>query len=281
MQPISCLMSVVIVVASSSILPGQQQSKTEDIEREESNVALQQATRELSKWKIVLENEEHTTTICDKSSLLRWSWSDNGRLYGNIYVHSAKGRPVAIVEFFSWFSPIQGDYFQCTSLTSVPMTATRSGEEIWRPRSSSIEMHDMPKAPVPADTASLRLIQMKRLAESFEVDVQDRRGTGNTTTTRRLRLLSRPIYRFSGDNSDAVDGAIFAYVISTDPGAMLIIDAVRVDDKMRWRYGFARVWSYEASAKLGGQQVWEIPEVDPRADPRANFYLNEIPTPSP
>jgi hypothetical protein len=281
MHPFSCLLSMVIVVASSSILPGQQQSKTEDIEKEESNSALRRATRELSEWKIVLENEAHTTAICDKSSSLRWSWSDNGRLYGNVYVYSAKGRPVAIVEFFSWFTPIEGDYFQCTSLTSLPMAATRSGEEIWRPQSSSVEMHEMPKAPIPADMAALRLVQMKRLAESFEVDVQDKRGTGTTSTTRRLRLLSRPIYRFSGNNSDAVDGAIFAYVISTDPGAMLIIDAVRVDDKLRWRYGFARVWSYEASAKLGGQQVWEISEVDPRADPKANFYLNEIPTSSP
>ena len=272
---------MVLVVASSSVSPGRQEANADEIEREESNTALRRSTRELAEWQIVMENAEHTKAASDKLSLLRWSWSDNGRLYGNVYVYSAKGRPVAIVEFFSWFTPIEGDFFQCTSLTGLPMTATRSSVEIWRPRSGNVEMHDMPDAPVPADTATLRLVQMKRLAESFEVEVQDKRGTGTKSTMRRLRLLSRPIFRFSGDDGDAVDGAIFAYVISTDPGAMLMIDAVHVDGSLRWRYGFARVWSYEASAKLGGQKVWEIPEVDPRADPQAGFYLNAIPASPP
>lgn len=281
MQFISCLLTMVLVVTWSSVLPGWQEARADEIEREESNTALSRATQELGEWQIVLENEEHTKAVSDKLSLLRWSWSDNGRLYGNVYIYSAEGRPVAIVEFFSWFTPIEGDFFQCTSLTDIPMTATRSSVEIWRPRKSNVEMHDMPYAPVPSDTATLRLVQMKRLAESFEVEVQDKRGTGTTLTKRQLRLLSRPIYRFSGDHSDVVDGAIFAYVISTDPGAMLIVDAVRRDGVLRWRYGFARVWSYEANAKLGGQQVWEIPEVDPRADPRADFYLNAIPAEAP
>lgn len=39
--------------------------------------------------------------------------------------------------------------------------------------------------------------------------------------------------------------------------------------------------SYEASARYKGMQVWEIPEVDPRSDPQAAFYLNAIPTLSP
>ena len=163
------LFSLVIAVSTSLVLLGQQRAGTDEIELEESKTALDRATLEIDKWQIVLENEERGTADTDKSSLLRWSWSDNGRRYGNVYVYSAKGRPVAIMQFFSWFKPIEGDYFQCTSLTDIPMTATRLNVEHWRSRSSSVKMQEMPDAPVPAGTASLRLEQRKRLAECFKV----------------------------------------------------------------------------------------------------------------
>lgn len=250
---------------------------TDDTVRVESKAASERAAEEVAKWKLVFENDDREAITAEKDSVLRWSWSDNGRLYGNVYVYTARGRPVAIVEFFSWFSPIQGTFFQCTSLTSEPMKATRSGQEIWSPRSNNVVMHDVPQAPVPAETPATRLIQMRRMADAFQIEVDDKRGTDSQTTIRQLRLLSRPMHRYGNKESEVLDGAMFSYSISTDPGAILILEAVPTGNGPRWRYGLARVWSYGARATYSGKPVWKIEEVNPRADSKANFYLNSIP----
>ena len=250
-------------------------SVAQNTERTESGIAAERASVEVTKWELILEGPEQTRAVTEKDASLRWSWADNGRLYGNVHIYTAQGRPVALVEFFSWFSPIEGDYFQCTSMTGTPMTATRSGENVWTPRGTSVVMRDVPDGPVPATTA--RLVQMRRIAEKFRVEVEDKRGTGDISTTRQLRLLPRPMFRYESAQHDALDGAIFAYVISTDPGAMLLIEATRTNGIAKWRYGFVRVWTYGAQAYLGAEQVWSIPEVDPRKDMKADFYLNALP----
>ena len=252
-------------------------SVAQNTERTESGIAAERASVEVTKWELILEGPEQTRAVTEKDASLRWSWADNGRLYGNVHIYTAQGRPVALVEFFSWFSPIEGDYFQCTSMTGTRMTATRTGESVWTPRGTSVVMRDVPDGPVPATTAAARLVQMRRIAEEFRVEVEDKRGTGDISTTRQLRLLPRPMFRYESAQHDALDGAIFAYVISTDPGAMLLIEATRTNGIAKWRYGFVRVWTYGAQAYLGAEQVWSIPEVDPRKDMKADFYLNVLP----
>lgn len=257
--------------------PAKGAAPTDDTVQVESKAASERAAEEIAKWKLVFENDDRDEITAEKDSVLRWSWSDNGRLYGNVYVYAARGRPVAIVEFFSWFSPIQGTFFQCTSLTSEPMKATRSGQEIWSPRGNNVVMQEVPQAPVPAETPATRLIQMRRMADAFQVEVDDKRGADSQPTIRQLRLLSRPMHRYGKKEGEVLDGAMFSYSISTDPGAILILEAVPTKNGPRWRYGFARVWSYGARATYSGKPVWKIEEVNPRADSKANFYLNALP----
>jgi hypothetical protein len=280
---LSCSLITLTVIAAmladarAAEPPAKGTAPTDDTVQVESKAASERATEEIAKWKLVFENDDREQITAEKDSVLRWSWSDNGRLYGNVFVYTARGRPVAIVEFFSWFSPIQGTFFQCTSLTSEPMKATRSGQEIWSPRSNNVVMQDVPQSPVPAETTAVRLIQMRRLANAIQVEVDDKRGTGADTTIRQLRLLSKPMHRYGNKESEVLEGAMFSYSISTDPGAILILEAVPTGNGPRWRYGLARVWSYGARATLSGKPVWIIDEVNPRADSKANFYLNALP----
>jgi hypothetical protein len=255
--------------------PSQAKPADEQSVREAKEFAERSAV-EAGLWEIVL-NDGRTTATAPREPALRWSWSNNGRLYGDVYVYSAHGRPVAIVGICQFFSPIQGVFFQCTSLTDVPLKATRDGREIWAPATNNAIMHDVPDAPAPAKTAGTRLIQMRRMAEDFKAEVDDKLGVDPVYTVRPLRLLSRPIFRYGNAEGDYLDGAIFAYAINTDAAVMLILEAVRSETGVRWRYGFPRSWSYSGRATYQGKPVWEFKEINPRLDSKANFYLNELP----
>jgi hypothetical protein len=276
---------VAAVVQAAEPPPGKAAVPTESLEaRPEDDQSVREAKAfavraalETKLWEIVVEDDDRTHATDQKDPVLKWSWSDNGRYYGNVHVYSSHGRPVAIVKFFQWFAPIEGVYFQCTSLTDAPLTATRDGRKIWMPGNNNVVMQDVPDAPVPANTAGARLIQMRHMAEDFKFEVDDKRGTGTDYTVRQLRLMPRPIIRYGEPAGEFADGAIFAYAVNTDPGAMLILEAVRVNDSVRWRYGVPRAWSFSARGAYLGKQVWDIKEIDPRLDSKANFYLNELP----
>jgi hypothetical protein len=116
---------------------------------------------------------------------------------------------------------------------------------------------------------------MRRIAEKFQFEVQDKRVT---ITKRQLRFLSQPIFRFGEKADDVFDGAIFAYVAtSNDPAAMVILEAVRVQNETRWRYGIPRSWSFAAKATFDDKTVWEVEDAYPFKDPQSSFYLNAIP----
>jgi len=256
--------------------PDAQPRRDTDQSVREAKAFTEWAAVEARLWKLTLENDDRTVATDQKAPVLNWSWSDNGRYYGNVHVFTAHGRPVAIVKYFEWFSPIEGVFFQCTSLTNVPLTATRDGQEIWAPRNNNVVMRDVPDAPAPAVTPAARLVQMRRIAEVFKVELDDKRGT-EAYTTRQLRLMSRPIFRYGDKEGEVVDGALFAYAVSADPGALLILEAVRSKNDVRWQFGFPRAWSFSGRAEYAGQRVWEIEEVNLRADPKSNFYLNALP----
>ena len=243
--------------------------------KSEAKAAAERATEETKLWEIALENRDQSVATVEAKPGLRWSWSNDGRYYGGVYIYTMNQRPVAIMQYFQWFEPIQGVYFSGTSLTDVPMTATREGRVMWSPRKNDIVMRDVPGAPVPERTPGARLVQMRRIAEKFQFEVQDKRVT---IVKRQLRFLSQPIFRFGEKSDDNLDGAIFAYVAtSNDPAAMVILEAVREKNESRWRYGIPRSWSFAAKAVYDDRAVWEVDDAYPFKDPQASFYLNAIP----
>ena len=81
-----------------------------------------------------------------------------------------------------------------------------------------------------------------------------------------LRMLSQPVYRFEPEAKSgagrAPDGALFAYVLTTDPEAWLLIEERPAGDGPAWHYAFARMTNHSASAKHGNRTVWSV-EKDP------------------
>ncbi len=84
---------------------------------------------------------------------------------------------------------------------------------------------------------------------------------GDNSDREELRLLPRPLYRYDLKDSQAAnptlqDGALFGFVMGTDPEVVLLLEAVSRDGRSVWQYAFARATSGGLEAKLDGKVVW-------------------------
>lgn len=175
---------------------------------------------------------------------------------GAIAVWAREGRPEAMAGVFIW----NGDL--CHELCSLSREGKLTAKPKTGPRRSMIEpgveFKVIPDAPAPADTPAARLRQMKSLAERFTARLADKAGANQQKE--ELRLLPKPLYRYeikdpATNPAKLVDGALFAYVMGTDPEVVLLLEAVG-QDKPAWQYGFAIATTHAVEASLGEQIVW-------------------------
>ena len=75
--------------------------------------------------------------------------------------------------------------------------------------------------------------------------------------------MEQPIYRYQDTESDLVDGALFVFVLATDPETFLQIEARKVNDVPQWRYALARFNSTQMTVYHKGHEVWIAPRIFP------------------
>src|SRR5262245_15754709 len=124
-----------------------------------------------------------------------WAWGETGRPLCLLAVEQYGDR--------SWFEFI--------ALSAQRFTAEAEALR-WAPRASSVELRPFPDASRASDKAPQRLVQMKDLLgqlTAYEL--------GRTGSRYELRLMPRPLYRYSDDKDELVDGAIFAFAYGTNP----------------------------------------------------------------
>lgn len=165
------------------------------------------------------------------------------------------GRPEAMASIYQTNGNICHEFGSLSR--SNKLVARDKTAVVWSPRTAGVEFRDVPDAPVPAETPVARFRQMKSLAERFSARLPER----NSTRQEELRLLPKPLYRYelkpSNDvDPDLLDGAMFTYVMGTDPEVILLLEAVGRDDKAVWKYAFARATSLAADASLGNAVIW-------------------------
>jgi hypothetical protein len=70
--------------------------------------------------------------------------------------------------------------------------------------------------------------------------------------------LPTPLYRYPVAKSGVVDGALFALMSSagTDPEVLLLIEARKVDGKMRWEYACGRFSDWELHVQRKEKEVY-------------------------
>lgn len=212
------------------------------------------------------------------SNPVRNSFSD-----GTIFLWLDGKRPAAAASlsirgnagFFREFSSLSPDGLRCRLREA----------EIWSPRAGSVKAQVLQNAPTPAASAALRQAQMRRLAARFVV-----RMHGEGDQPQELRLLAQPLYRYVGEQAGVLDGALFAFVETTDPEALLVIEARRAgySDATSWWYTWARMTSRPLTAhdrppesSDAGREVWSVDSYwqNPRSptDPYSEAFVERYP----
>lgn len=185
---------------------------------------------------------------------LRWNNPVTGLKDGTLFFWtSSDGRPYAAAQAFQIESGIWLHEFQ--SLTTASFQAARAGTTIWAPTKPGIEWNPVPGAATPAKSPAQRLSQMKAIIDRFGAN-DDFEGASRW----ELRALSKPLLRYSSERQKIIDGATFAFVVTTDPEVFVTLEAVASDGKdPEWRYSLAPMTAYALKVTLDGQTVWEKP----------------------
>ncbi len=181
---------------------------------------------------------------------LRWSNPLRPGTHGDLFVWSHHGRGVMVGSVFSYHS---GDgrrvAHQFQSLTTETIRCEYEGGDNFVIQGPGLKFEPIPAAAVPAEQRVSRLIQMRGLARGFQASCLDK------GVFQPLRALTQPIYRFEGERVEE-DGAIFGFVMGTDPELLLVISALQTTDGPRWHYAAARFASEPLRLTHQGETIW-------------------------
>lgn len=187
----------------------------------------------------------------ESRSLLNWTNPEREAAHGAVFLWTDQGRPHMIACAFEW-SGRQNHEFQ--SLSEDAISAELRGNPVHR-FGPGVEFKVLPNAGAPVAQRTLRLTQMRRLAERFRV----------TAGKSETRLLTQPVFRSPPELAD--DIAVFLFVQGTDPECSLVLEAT---DKKEWRYALARQTKWGLKVLLDDEDVWQT---SPPAKADASFIV--------
>lgn len=245
-----------VAVAASSLRSGAiAEEPQNDRERQSIKELLEQATA----WYDVFPDSESKEPLRPEI-VMRWQnpiRTQTGA--GVVAIWTRHGRPEAMASIFEWDNDICHE-FGSLSRASKLVGRDKSGV-IWSPKTAGVDFRDVTDAPDPATNKTARLRQMKLLADRFTARLPDR--TVDDANQVVLRLLPTPLYRYDPpETGKAVpvlkDGALFAFVMGTDPEVILLLEAVEREGKSAWQFAFARATGWGAEASLGDKVVWSV-----------------------
>jgi hypothetical protein len=186
---------------------------------------------------------------------------------------SGNGRPAAAVQISlaragHWFHDV-------SSLSERPLVLESADGVLWTPRRGGVELRPIPGAPAPAATPEQRLRQMRTLAAGFRVE-DNFRNDG----WQKLRMFSAPASRYGEPGTNIIDGALYTFVLTTDPEAFLVIEARQTGGGPQWQYALAPMTIYALRASLRDEVVWSLPHrpaPGPAMNPTEPFFAMGMP----
>jgi len=203
--------------------------------------------------------------------VLRWANNARGSEDGTTMLYIHEGRPLAAACLYPWDGRLIHDF---GAISKPGVVARRDGNVIWQPRESGVAFADIPDAPAPESTRAQRLRQMKSLAGQFQSTMLGWKA--DDTDREELRLLPRPLYRYEPRDESLIDGAVFAFVMGTDPESLLLIEAAHNGATSCWKYAFARRTSGELEGRHRNQVVWKAARFPKENDPaQPHFAIGE------
>ncbi len=214
------------------------------------------AKREATTYTLRREGSDRPLKL-QPEPVLKWSNPVIGTIYGDVFVWTDQGRPEAVASIYKFYSPLTHRANEFHSLALGKVTADRDGTTVWMPSRPGLELKPIPGAIAPAESAPLRLRQMRALAAEFTGRQTNREGVD-----RDMRLLAQPIYRYENTKGELIDGGLFVFVLGTDPEVFLLIEARRKPGSApEWRFGAVRMNSINLRLNHRGREVWSAQEI--------------------
>jgi hypothetical protein len=229
--------------------------------------------RSAAHYRIVMATEPPRVLTLEREPVLLWTNPQRKTVASASFVWVVDGRPEAIASIYRFNEGgkmAEDNEFQ--SLASTGLSATRDGEPAWSPRTAGVTFAPVPDAPKPAASPADRLRQMRALAREFHAFFN------NPDDQSELRLLPQPLYRYHARRPDLLDGALFAFVVTTDPEVLLLLEARPVDGAPAWQYAFARMSMVNLRARHKGQDVWSVDGAYHLTDPTQPYLTRRAPS---
>jgi hypothetical protein len=172
-----------------------------------------------------------------------------------IWAWGTTGRPKALLKLeLNPFRPSDRHWlYGVVSLSPKLIKVQSDAGWQWSASAPGLVLQDIPDAPNPAATESLRLNQMKSLARRFEAyEISGFHGR------LQLRLLTQPIHRYSDTAAGLLDGAVFGFAYGTNPDVLVVVEAERPQPvaDAKWRFGVARLGAGRLFVNLDKKEVW-------------------------
>jgi hypothetical protein len=186
---------------------------------------------------------------------LKWSNPVRSDVQGNVFLWTREGRPLVVGGFDNWFSPRPWMQHEFHSLAEGPLSAKFHRDSVWTTEEAGLKFVAVPNAAAPTADEVQQRLQLRKLASEFSAAARYRNETSDT----ELRLLPRPIHGYTAPKQGIMKGGLFAFVRSTDPELLLLIEARGKDAATaRWQFAAARMTNMaELRLRHRDKQVWE------------------------
>jgi hypothetical protein len=194
--------------------------------------------------------ETQTRTVkLHSEPLLRFDDPTRAFADGTLWAWVERGRPIALVSV-ERYEKLWA--YELISLSTEALTLKTPLGQTWQPSAAPFTEKALPERKV-GDSTNARRQQARQLARDFEM--AEYPGPDETRTV--LRLIPRPIYDYADEKSGLLHGSIFVYANGTNPEVLLLLEATKLDDTLRWQFGCAPLSTARLEAKLGDRVEWE------------------------
>ena len=275
------LVSLGMIETLTTVVRAEDAPAKETLEDSSPKDAQAKARQELilkamQKYEVVLDGNPDKKATLDSKALLRWSNPTSDVADGLMSVYSAgpTERPAMIAHIYVHGAELNGLAMQeFADVHPGKVELFRDKQKVWSPRSRYSKFEKLSDAPKPAENAAVRLSQMKDMAARFEI-VDGFHDKNSKPQPQVLRMLTRPTYRYGKADGEIIDGALFTFVVATDPEACLLIEIHRKGVATHWEYMLLPMTIYSLDARLDGKLAWTKPEAMVFGDSTAPHYIS-------
>jgi hypothetical protein len=274
----TCLMMVALLVLSAATSADPLQEPPEKGTGADEEQHRREAERVVSGIELeMLVGEKWSEVKRIEKPLLFYGDPTRGHTRGSVWAWGEAGRPVALLELFQNGSNRTKWVCGLCNTSAGKLRAKREGDSWWRENDSTIELKEIPGAPVPAADGQKRHLQLKMLAQNF---------TGHefwdpNNSRYELRRLERPLHTYRDEAGGLLEGSIYTLANGTNPEIALFVEArAQPGGKAPlWQFTVGRMSHSELHLEYDGKEVFSGPRGRSLSGPDKPYWVISIDTP--